>query len=84
MLIMMPIHQNQKDMLSKKAKMWTYSTFVGDTVLTATEIAQRTVLYIKSVCVCVCVCVHARAHTQSCPTLFDPLDCSPPYSRGSS
>ena len=30
------------------------------------------------VCVCVCVCVHARA--QSCPTLCDPTDCSPPGS----
>ena len=28
------------------------------------------------VCVCVCVCVCMRA--QSCPTLCDPVDCSPP------
>ena len=28
------------------------------------------------VCVCVCVCVLA----QSCPTLCDPMDCSPPGS----
>ena len=28
------------------------------------------------VCVCVCVCMHA----QSCPTLCDPMDCSPPGS----
>ena len=28
--------------------------------------------------VCVCVCVCARAHTQSCPTLWDPKDCIPP------
>ena len=27
------------------------------------------------VCVCVCVCV-----SQSCPTLCDPMDCSPPHS----
>ena len=27
-------------------------------------------------CVCVCVCVH----TQSCPTLRSPMDCSPPGS----
>ena len=71
MLIMMPIHQNQKDMLSKKAKMWTYSTFVGDTVLTATEIAQRTVLYIKE-CVCVCVCACTCTHSIM-PNSFRPL-----------
>ena len=29
-----------------------------------------------SVCMCVCV------HTQSCLTLFDPMDCSPPDSSG--
>ena len=36
------------------------------------------------VCVCVCVCVHAHAqscvHTQSCMTLCDSIDCSPPGS----
>ena len=40
------------------------------------------------VCVCVCVCVCTHAHTrmhkclvaQSCPTLCDPMDCSPPGS----
>ena len=30
---------------------------------------------------CVCVCVHARAlFAQSCPTLCNPMDCSPPGS----
>ena len=29
-------------------------------------------------CVCVCVCVYT--HTQSCPTLCNPMDCSPPGS----
>ena len=29
-------------------------------------------------CVCVCVCMHACAQSlQSCPTLCDPMDCSP-------
>ena len=32
----------------------------------------------KGVCVCVCVCM--RVHTQSCPTLWDPMDCSLPGS----
>ena len=34
------------------------------------------------VCVCVCVCVCACAHSvaQSCLTLWDPMDCSPPGS----
>ena len=35
------------------------------------------------VCVCVCVCVRARARAkslQSCPTLCNPMDCSPPGS----
>ena len=36
---------------------------------------QRT---LNCVCVCVCVCVHAR--TQSCLTLCDPMDYSPPGS----
>ena len=31
-------------------------------------------------CVCVCVCVYACSVAQSCPTLCDPLDCSPPGS----
>ena len=32
-------------------------------------------------CVCVCVCVCACAKSlQSCPTLCDPVDCSPPGS----
>ena len=31
-------------------------------------------------CVCVCVCVHTYARIQSCPTLLDPIDCSPPGS----
>ena len=31
----------------------------------------------RSVCVCVCVCVLVA---QSCPTLCDPMDCSPPAS----
>ena len=34
------------------------------------------VFYIVRVCVCVCVCVYA----QPCPTLFDPMDYSPPGS----
>ena len=29
---------------------------------------------------CVCMCVCARAHAPSCPTLCDPMDCSPPGS----
>ena len=29
------------------------------------------------VCVCVCVCAHAKLR-QSCPTLYDPIGCSPP------
>ena len=33
------------------------------------------------VCVCVCACMHVHALlTQSCPTLCDPMDCSPPGS----
>ena len=51
---------------------------------------KQAVSYICLVCVCVCVCVcaHACVHvsmhtcivTQSCPTLWDPMDCSPPGS----
>ena len=33
--------------------------------------------YTVTICVCVCVCVLI---TQSCPTLHDPMDCSPPGS----
>ena len=32
------------------------------------------------VCVCVCVCVCTGVCAQSCPTLCDPIDCSPPGS----
>ena len=31
-------------------------------------------------CVCVCVCVCVWVHTQLCPTLCYPMDCSPPDS----
>ena len=64
-------------MLSKKAKMGTYSTFVGDTVLTATKIAQHTVLYIRErerererERVCVCVYAHGHVHTLDHAQLF--------------
>ena len=30
--------------------------------------------------VCVCVCVCARTCVQSCPTLYNPINCSPPGS----
>ena len=39
-----------------------------------------------SVCVCVCArarahaCTHARTHVQSCPTLYNRINCSPPCS----
>ena len=38
--------------------------------------------YISFRCVCVCVCVYmcVRSVAQSCPTLCDPMDCSPPGS----
>ena len=35
-----------------------------------------TLRLLRNVCVCVCVCMHA----QSCPTLCDSIDCSPPGS----
>ena len=31
-----------------------------------------------SVCVCVCVCLYTHACVELCPTLCDPMDCSPP------
>ena len=44
--------------------------------------SRRLVLWalIFCVCVCVCVCVHARSVTQSCLTLYDPVDSSMPGS----
>ena len=51
------------------------------------EFAQTVSLYLlPSLCVCVCVCVCVSSVAQSCPTLFDPMDCSPPDSsvRGAS
>ena len=33
-----------------------------------------------ALCVCVCVCVCVRSIIQSCLTLCDPVDCSPPGS----
>ena len=35
---------------------------------------------VKKGCVCMCVCVCVCAHTQWCPTLCDPMDCSLPGS----
>ena len=43
----------------------------------ATGILTQTALLAPALCVCVCVCVLAA---QSCPTLCDPVDCSPPGS----
>ena len=41
-------------------------------------------IYVRSVCVCVCVCVCVRvcvcSVAQSCPTLCNFMDCSPPGS----
>ena len=37
-------------------------------------------LQLLYLCVCVCVRASARLSLQSCPTLFDSLDCSPPGS----
>ena len=42
------------------------------------QVKQVIVWYVKCVCVCVCVCM--RVCAQSCPTLFDPMECSPPGS----
>ena len=36
-------------------------------------------LLVNRLCVCVCVCVCVQS-LQSCPTLCDPMDCSPPGS----
>ena len=32
----------------------------------------------RVLCVCVCTHVCAHVHAQSCPTLCDPMNCSPP------
>ena len=45
----------------------------------ATRILTQTALLAPALCVCVCVCVCVLA-AQSCPTLCDPVDCSPPDS----
>ena len=34
--------------------------------------------FVKVECVCVCVCVCSTS--QSCPTLYDPMESSPPHS----
>ena len=39
---------------------------------------ERVTQVSQHVCVCVCVCVCVRARAQSCPTPFNPLDCSLP------
>ena len=44
------------------------------------EILKLHFSVLSQVCVCVCVCVCARACGQSYPTLYDPMDCSPPSS----
>ena len=47
----------------------------------ATSKAKKTHqnLRVQCVCVCVCVCMCVLV-TQSCPTLWDTMDCSPPAS----
>ena len=56
----------------------TGSGFLLDSIL------LKKILYYYTLCsVCVCVCVHVHACelvTQSCQTLCDPMDCSPPGS----
>ena len=40
--------------------------------------SHGTITTLNRLCVCVCVCVCVCKVTQSCPTLCDPVDCSPP------
>ena len=39
---------------------------------------ERSMCLCVCVHVCACVCTSARLVVQSCPTLCDPMDCSPP------
>ena len=58
---------------------------VGSLPLTAVLTYIYIYIYIY-ICVCVCVYIHTYIHihmcsvTQSCPTLCNPMDCSPPGS----
>ena len=40
--------------------------------------SHGTTTTLNRLCVCVCVCVCVCKVTQSCPTLCNPMDCSPP------
>ena len=44
--------------------------------LLTSSVTEIFIFYVNQLCVCVCVCVCA----QSCLTLCDPMDCSPPGS----
>ena len=64
--------QNQTDIMERKTQLC---------VSGGRQVRMR-VPSLHRVCVCVCVRAHARAHlvSQSCLTLCNPMDCSPPGS----
>ena len=56
---------------------------VEPTSLTSTCIGRCILFHLGhlgSMCVCMCLCLCACVYAQSCPTLCDPADCSPPGS----
>ena len=56
---------------------------VEPTSLTSTCIGRCILFHLGhlgSMCVCMCLCLCACVYAQSCPTLRDPADCSPPGS----
>ena len=58
--------QSEPDMEKRTGQNWERSTFK------AVHCHPAYLTYMQSVCMCVCVCV-----AQLCPTLCDPMDCSP-------
>ena len=57
------------------------TTAVVEIILQQIYVSNQHIVHLKLLqCVCVCVCVCARTCVQSCPTLYNPIDCSPPGS----
>ena len=54
--------------------------FLGELMCRSIQSTWHYPVISMCVCVCVCVCVYVSTVSQSYPTLYDPMDCSPPGS----
>ena len=74
-LLIIWLHQKKND--PSKASSYSSSQYICQALMIYITFIMSYILPSVCVCVCVCVCVLVA---QSCPTLCDPINCSPPGS----